>query len=86
MSRLEKLKKRLERRPSDFSFEELRRLLCAVGYREISAGKTAGSRVAFQNPATGHLIRLHRPHPGSILKKYQVDQIIDLLREKGFLP
>ena len=86
MSRIDKLKRRLASRPRDFTFDEVRRLLCAIGYREMKSGKTAGSRAAFLNPESGHIIRLHRPHPSPILKSYQVDQLVDELLEKGLIP
>jgi hypothetical protein len=85
MSKIEKLKERLLRRPKDFTFDELRTLLCALGYNEEQTGKTAGSRVAFRNPNTAERIRLHRPHPGLILKQYQVGQVIEALRAHGRL-
>jgi hypothetical protein len=85
MSRIGKLKARLAEKPADFSFDELRTLLCALGFEEIRGGKTGGSRTAFVHAQTGLTIRLHRPHPKSILKKYQICQIVDALTERGFL-
>ena len=34
---------------------------------------------------TGALISLHKPHPGNILKSYQVDDLLIHLQERGFL-
>lgn len=81
MSRKEKLIKRLISRPKDFRYNELRTLLKLLGYEELKKGKTTGSRVAFINMQNRHIIRLHRPHPKKILKRYQIDYIIDTLRE-----
>jgi hypothetical protein len=85
MSQIEKLKKRLASRPKDFTFDELRTLLCALGYKQAKTGKTAGSRLVFQDPRTGQRIRLRRPHPGLILKQYQIGQVIEALRARGLL-
>ncbi|GAA4370087.1 hypothetical protein GCM10023185_44330 [Hymenobacter saemangeumensis] len=79
MSKHEKLLARLLTQPTDFIWDELLRLLKALGYEELSAGKTGGSRRAFVNAATSVIIRLHKPHPGNILKQYQLKQIIQQL-------
>ncbi|MBL7934483.1 MAG: type II toxin-antitoxin system HicA family toxin [Bacteroidia bacterium] len=84
MSQIEKLKERLKNRPKDFSWDELSTLLGKLGYNEHKKGKTGGSRRKFVG-ATGDIISLHKPHPGTILKAYQVNQIIDHLNEKGLL-
>jgi hypothetical protein len=59
-------------------------LLCHFGYSISSAGKTGGSRVTFTDN-DGDYIRLHKPHSRHILKKYQVDDIITALSERGLL-
>jgi hypothetical protein len=79
MSIHEKLKSRLRKKPSDFSFKELRTLLNGLGYVESQGGQTSGSRVTFFNKKLNHIIKLHRPHPGNILKNYQVKQLVDTL-------
>jgi hypothetical protein len=61
------------------------RLLKGFGYEEIKSGKTSGSRVAFISRISGHIIRLHRPHPGNIMKKYQMDLVEEALRAKGII-
>jgi hypothetical protein len=85
MSKLEKLIKRLISRPKDFSYNELIVLLGAYGYRESKGGRTSGSRVAFINPESRHIIRLHKPHANHELKQYQIDQIIDEFQSRGIL-
>lgn len=85
MSRKEKLLQRLLQRPKDFTFEELSSLLGMLGYREITYGKTSGSRCAFISGTKCHIIRLHRPHPDKILKMYQIDYIIEELRKESLL-
>ena len=75
MSRHDKLLARFRSRPTDFTFEELRTLLRGLGYVELAAGKTGGSRVAFHHASTAHIMRLHRPHPARQLKRYQVEEV-----------
>ena len=85
MSTQEKLIKRLLTRPKDFTYSELRKLLVSLRYEETQSGKTARSRVAFISSETKHIIRLHKPHPGNELKRYQLDQIIDELKIRGLV-
>jgi hypothetical protein len=85
MSRRDKLKRRFFTRPADFTYDEMSRLLKGFGYEEIGTGKTAGSRVAFINNTSSHIIRLHKPHPGNIMKKYQMDLVEEALRAKGII-
>ena len=56
-----------------------------LGYEESQSGKTSGSRVAFINTRTGHIIRLHRPHPNNELKRYQVEQLVEELKSRGLI-
>lgn len=69
-------------RPRDFTWDELARLLASLGYSEVPAGKTGGSRRRFVHP-TAPLIALHKPHPGNVLKLYAVDDVLRLLTEEG---
>jgi hypothetical protein len=85
MSKTEKLLKRFLSRPSDFSYGELKRLLAAAGYTESQTGKTSGSRAAFINHDTRHIIRIHKPHPHPVLKEYQLILIEDELRKAGVI-
>ena len=85
MSRRQKLIDRFLSRPSDFTYNELKRLLSGFGYRETKAGKTSGSRVAFINDETEHIISLHKPHPDPAVKSYILDQITESLEREGWL-
>ena len=85
MSRREKLLRRFQAGPADFGFTEMRALLEDFGYEEVKSGKTAGSRVAFVHKNGGHIIRLHKPHPGKIMKKYQMELVQEALRAKGII-
>ncbi|MDO8928348.1 MAG: type II toxin-antitoxin system HicA family toxin [Bacteroidota bacterium] len=82
MSRIEKLISRFNAKPKDFSYNELVTLLSYFGYKQ---GQGAGSRVVFANDATGHKIKLHKPHPGNILKRYQLDLIEQELKNMNVL-
>ena len=64
--------------PSDFHYDEMVKLLGYFGYSEVKKGKTSGSRVKFENEE-GVPIILHKPHPGGIMKRYQMKQIQDIL-------
>ena len=85
MSKIEKLIKRLFSKPRDFTYDELVKVLKHFGYDEIKKGKTAGSRRAFISEATKHIIRLHKPHPGNIIKMYVIDYVIEELKNQGLL-
>lgn len=85
MSKAEKLLKRFLSKPVDFTYEELKRLLTGLGYEETTSGRTSGSRVSFVNPATMHVMKLHRPHPTPVLKRYQMDDIEESLRSRGII-
>ena len=85
VSKFAKLLQRLQNKPKDFSYDELVKLLNGLGYQELKLGKTSGSRVAFMNEDTRHIIRLHKPHPLKILKAYQIELILEELKNKGYL-
>lgn len=69
----------LMERPTDFTLNELIRLLDGLGYQMVKSGKTGGSRRRFAHPEYG-FITLHEPHPTKVLKRYQIDQIIEYLQ------
>jgi hypothetical protein len=85
MSKRDKLVERLLARPLDFTYDEAGTLLGRLGYREDNRGRTSGSRVAFVNIKTNHIIRLHKPHPTNILKMYQLDELVEILRNQGVI-
>jgi predicted RNA binding protein YcfA (HicA-like mRNA interferase family) len=84
MDRTDKLVERLRRHPRDFTWEELTTLLRRLGFRQVRPGRTAGSRRRFIHP-NGCVISLYEPHPTRILKRYQLDQIIETLEREGFI-
>ena len=82
MTKAEKLLNRFLTRPKDFTYNELLRLLSSFGYKEQQG---SGSRVVFFNEGIKHNIKMHKPHPGNFLKKYQIDLIIQELKSNGLL-
>ena len=83
MTKKEKLLNRFLSKPSDFKWNELVTLLRGLGYEEIKGGKTSGSRVAFVDERK-HIIRLHKPHKKS-MRQYQLDNVEEVLKEKGVI-
>ena len=84
MSKRDKLLERFLSRPKDITFEETTTLMGHFGYYIVRGGKTGGSRASFTD-GKGDYIRIHKPHPGNILKLYQVDDIIIALSERGLI-
>lgn len=81
MSRLEKDIERLKSKPKDFTFDEAKSLLNRLGFIEYNKGKTSGSKVEFINDRINQSIELHKPHPNNVLKAYQVNSILKVLKE-----
>ncbi|NKB70957.1 MAG: addiction module toxin, HicA family [Candidatus Latescibacteria bacterium] len=84
MARQEKLIAKLRQKSSDFTWGDLVSLLKGLGYKQVKPGKTAGSRRRFLHPDHG-FISLHQPHPGNLLKKYQLIQIIEVFEQEGLI-
>jgi len=80
MSRTEKLLLRLLSLPKNFTYSELKTILSWFNYVEEQG---AGSRVCFKSKT--HKIKLHKPHPGNILKQYQLNLIIEELKKEGLI-
>ncbi|MBB5439397.1 putative RNA binding protein YcfA (HicA-like mRNA interferase family) [Pedobacter sp. AK017] len=75
MSKIDKLLTRFYSKPKDFTWSEAIKVLNYFGFEEMKKGKTGGSRRKFVN-GNKDVISLHEPHPGNILKGYQIDLII----------
>lgn len=82
MAKIEKLIERLLAFPKDFTWDELIKILDHFGFKEIKTGKTGGSRRKFSDSGK-QIISLHKPHPGNILKHYQIKEVVTSLKEKG---
>jgi len=80
MSNKEKLLQRLKTKPKDFTYDEAKTILNSLGFVENNKGKTSGSRVVFMNEY-GYKVEMHKSHPGNILKSYQVNSLINELKE-----
>ena len=80
MSKAEKLVLRLLSQPRDFSYPELKTLLISMGYEEVQG---TGSRVCFRNKT--HKLKLQKPHPGNLLKQYQIGFTVDELKKEGLI-
>ncbi|MES2554923.1 MAG: type II toxin-antitoxin system HicA family toxin [Bacteroidota bacterium] len=78
MSKQEKLIVRIKSHPTDFTWEELMKLLTHFGYSELKSAKTSGSRRKFVGP-NQVIISLHKPHPDNIVKPYALKQLISHL-------
>ena len=80
MSKTEKLIVRLLSQPKDLTYSELKTVLTLWGYKEVQG---AGSRVSCYRET--HKIKLHKPHPGNMLKMYQIGLIIDELKKERLI-
>jgi hypothetical protein len=85
MTKKDKLLGKLLNQQSNFTYRELVTLLSSLGYTEWNKGKTSGSRRAFVHDVTRHVIRLHKPHPGNELKRYQKVYIIEALQKEKLI-
>ena len=84
MGTKEKLRERFKKLPSDFTFDEMQRLLEGFGYEKSNKGKTSGSRIIYKN-GDKRPIMLHKTHPGNIVKEYAMKQVLDDLKEAGLI-
>lgn len=82
MSKLKKEIERLKLKPKDFTYDEAKKILNNFGFIENNKGKTSGSRIKFIDNQN-RIIELHKPHPKNILKPYQINLIINKLKERG---
>ena len=85
MSKKDKLLEKLKSKPKDFTYDELLKLLLGFGFELDDKGKTSGSRVAFYHKESLLIIRLHKPHLGNELKRYQIEQVLETLKELGVI-
>lgn len=85
VSKKEKLIKRLLSLPTDFTFEELERLLSYFGFIRDNAGRTSGSEVRYYAERYDKRIVIHRPHPRPVIPVYQLKKIIRDLKQEGFI-
>jgi predicted RNA binding protein YcfA (HicA-like mRNA interferase family) len=82
MTKRQKLIDRLQSRPNDFEWSELKPLMESFGYKLKTTG---GSGRKFVHLQTQAILFMHEPHPAKILKAYQVRDIIRFLKQEGHL-
>jgi hypothetical protein len=82
MSQKEKAIARLKAKPKDFTWDELEAVMEGFGYKQLTG---SGSRRKFYREETRSLISLHQPHPGRILKAYQIRDLLNHLKEQKLI-
>jgi len=85
MSNLDKVKAKLLNLSGAFTFQELEYLLGKFKYTEKKTGKTSGSRKAYINSETKHILRIYKPHLGNELKRYVKIYIIAELKKQNLI-
>ena len=84
MGQKEKLIQPLKSKPKDMTFQEIETLLRYLSYERSDKGRTSGSRVMFVSE-THPPILLHKPHPRKELLAYQINQLLEILKQEGLL-
>lgn len=83
MGEYEKLLKKLQSNPKDFTYRELQNIMSKNGYKEDNKGKSSGSRVEYKGNTTS--LRMHKPHGRNYLHDYQIKGVIEFLTKEGVL-
>lgn len=78
MSKKEKLEARLKTLPKDFTWDELKTLMKYRGFKLI---KGSGSRRKYFHETHKLMLIIHKPHPGNILKDYNLEDAVEILKE-----
>ena len=79
MNKANKLIERFKQLPTDFTFNEMVKLLAMFGYEIDNKGKTSGSRIVFHH-SEYEAIMFHKPHPTNIIKEYVMKQVYKQLK------
>lgn len=79
MSKAKKLRTRLFANPRDFTWEELLTVLRHAGYEQLPSGASSSRKFVDER---NHIISIHKPHPGNIVKAYVIRLICDALTAK----
>lgn len=85
MNKKDKLIKRFNSLPKDFTFDELTALFSLCGFELNHKGATSGSRVEFINEALSLSYIMHKPHPANVVKGYMMKQARDFLVRNGLI-
>ena len=83
MSKFEKAKERIKTKPKDYTYDEAKYLLSQMGFEEYTKGKTSGSRVKFYRREDGRAILLHKPHPGNVMRRGAIEDLVEFLSNLG---
>lgn len=78
---LEKLCKKPS--PKNFTIRELDSLMGKCNCEKFSGGR--GSGIGFVHNETKRVLQFDQPHPGKELYRYQIDKIIQFLKDIGEL-
>ena len=81
MSRIDKLKAKINDPTKDFTFDEAKILMNHFNFKLTNKGRSSGSRVQFQRGDVK--IDLHKPHPRNTLKAYQIRDLKEGLKKAG---
>lgn len=81
MSRKDKLKEALLKRPSKYKWSDLIIVMKHCGFTMSKAKRGSGRK--FYNPETKQYVSWHEPHPGNEVLQYVVDEAIALINEQG---
>ncbi len=86
MSKIDKIIENIQKKPTpkNFAWSDLIKLLNHFDFKLVVKGKTGGSRRKFINKDKV-IISLHEPHPQKELKKYQIDQILEVLKSEDLI-
>lgn len=82
MSKIAKAVERLKSKPTDLKWREIEYILNYFGYKFLEG---SGSRLKCYHPEKKQILSIHKPHNPSILKDYQVKEVLARLREDGFI-
>ncbi len=85
MGKLDKFLKKFLDGKSFITFQELEYLLSNLRYVEKKTEKTSGSRKAYVNEQTSHIIQIHKPHPSNEIKNYVKRQLLEELRKEKLI-
>ena len=85
MNKKDKLLKRFNELPKDFSFGEMEMLLKQFGFHLEHKGSTSGSRVIFVNESDGNRYIMHKPHLTNIIKGYVMKQVMIFLKVNNYI-
>lgn len=69
--------------PKNFTTRELFALMSKCDCERFSGGR--GSGIGFVHKMTGRVLQFDQPHPGNELYRYQINKVIQFLKEIGEL-